>query len=121
MSDRHRAEGAPTTEPDEPTTITRSSGGAEPSDGGTAAPVHRRRWLRRTLISLGVLGLVLAVVLGGGFWYLTNRYAGNIARVGDVFAGLDQNTRPEAPVAVGQPAATADPITFLLVGSDTRA
>src|SRR4051794_38593978 len=113
MSDRQPADGAPPSESDEPTTFVPSA------DGDVAAPVHRRRWLRRTLISLGVLGLVLAMVVGGGFWYLTDRYAGNIARVGDVFAGLDQNARPEAPVATGQPAAGADPVTFLLVGSDT--
>src|SRR4051794_6217843 len=77
------------------------------------------RTLKRVLISLGVLGLVLALVIGGGLWFLTNRYAGNIDRVANVFSGLDEQARP-APATPAQPAA-ADPVTFLLVGSDTRA
>src|SRR5688572_1187756 len=40
-----------------------------------------RNTLRRLLISLGVLGLVLALVVGGGLWLLTERWAGNIDRV----------------------------------------
>jgi LCP family protein required for cell wall assembly len=76
---------------------------------------HRR--LRRTLMVLGTLVLVLAVVVVGGFWYVTNRYAGNIDRVGDVFAGIDESARPAAP----SPAPSGEaPVTFLLVGSDTR-
>ena len=82
---------------------------------------HPRRStvLRRTLISLGVLGLVLALVIGGGLWFLTDRWGGHINRVSDVFAGLDQSARP-APATPAQPA-SATPVTFLLVGSDTRA
>jgi hypothetical protein len=34
--------------------------------GGTSEQPRRRRWLRRTLLSVGVLGLVLALVVGGG-------------------------------------------------------
>ncbi|MGY1635519.1 LCP family protein [Geodermatophilus sp. SYSU D00742] len=90
----------------------RSDEHAEP-----AAP--RRRTLRRALISLGVLGLVLALVVGGGLWYLTERYAGNVDRVADVFAGLDEEARP-APATPARKA-SAEPVTFLLVGSDTRA
>jgi LCP family protein required for cell wall assembly len=85
-----------------------------------AAP-GKRHWLRRLLIGIGVLGLVLALIVGGGLWLLTDRYGGNISRVGDVFAGLDENSRPAAPRAVGQPGVSAPPATFLLVGSDTRA
>jgi LCP family protein required for cell wall assembly len=89
-------------------------------DGGsTEAPPRRRRRLRRALIGLGVLALVLALVVGGGFWYLTSRYAGNIDRVGDVFSGLDDTSRP-APASPAEQAGAA-PVTFLLVGSDTRA
>jgi LCP family protein required for cell wall assembly len=91
-----------------------------PSDAETM-PVRRHRAWRRALIALGVLGLVVAVVIGGGLWFVTNRYGGNIDRVGNVFDGLDDSTRPAAASAVGQPQATADPVTFLLVGSDTRA
>jgi LCP family protein required for cell wall assembly len=83
------------------------------------APVRPHRTLRRVLISLGVLGLALAVLLGGGFWFLTERYAGNIDRVGDVFDDLDAGARP-APATPAETAGSA-PVTFLLVGSDTRA
>ena len=74
--------------------------------------------LRRALIGFGVLTLVLALLVGGGAWYLTERYAGNIDRVADVFADLDEGTRP-APATPAQEAAE-EPVTFLLVGSDTR-
>ena len=82
-------------------------------------PAPRRRGLRRVLVGLGVLALVLLLVVGGGFWYLTERYAGNIDRVSAVFADLDEEARP-AP-ATPEQAAAEDPVTFLLVGSDTRA
>ncbi|TFV64691.1 LytR family transcriptional regulator [Geodermatophilus sp. DF01-2] len=75
--------------------------------------------LRRVLVGLGVLGLVLAVLVGGALWFLTDRYAGNIDRVSDVFADLDAEARP-APATPAQEAG-AQPVTFLLVGSDTRA
>jgi LCP family protein required for cell wall assembly len=76
-----------------------------------------RRLLLRALMTIGVLALVVALVAGGGFWYFTNRYAGNIESAGDVFDGLDQSARPAAPTeAAGKDA----PVTFLLVGSDTR-
>ncbi|MGY1624199.1 LCP family protein [Geodermatophilus sp. SYSU D00965] len=79
---------------------------------------RRRRGLRRTLIALGVLVGVLVLVVAGGAWYLTNRYGGNIDRVGDVFADLDETSRPApaTPVEGGDA-----PVTFLLMGSDTRA
>lgn len=84
-----------------------------------ATPPNQRRRLRRVLIGLGILGLVLAVLVGGGFWFLTERYAGNIDRVSDVFAGLDEEVRP-APATPAEQAGE-EPVTFLLVGSDTRA
>ena len=77
-----------------------------------------RHALRRVLISLGIVGLILALVVGGGLWFLTERYAGNIDRVADVFADLDEDARP-APPTPEVPAGEA-PVTFLLVGSDTR-
>ena len=80
-------------------------------------PPHRRRALRRVLISLGILGLVLAVVIGGGLWFLTERYGGNVTRISDVFGTLDQGARP-APASPVHGDGT--PVTFLLVGSDTR-
>src|SRR3712207_4274169 len=75
---------------------------------------------RRVALTVGALGLALALVVGGGLWYLTDRYGGNVDRVGDVFAALDEDARPAAPSAVDAAATTAEPVTFLLVGSDTR-
>jgi LCP family protein required for cell wall assembly len=93
---------------------------ADAAGPGPDAAHHdgRRRRVRRILISLGVLGLVLALLIGGGLWFLTERYAGNIDRISDVFANLDENSRP-APATPAQDAGD-DPVTFLLVGSDTR-
>jgi LCP family protein required for cell wall assembly len=82
-------------------------------------PDPRRRALRRVLLGLGIGVLTVALVAGCGLWFLTQRYAGNIERVSDVFADLDEKTRP-APATPAQEAA-AEPVTFLLVGSDTRA
>jgi LCP family protein required for cell wall assembly len=103
--------------PAEPTSEVAADAGRDaPVEGGGA---HARgRALRRALISVGVLGLVLALVVGGGLWFLTNRYAGNISRVGDVFADLDADARPAPATPVE--AASEEPVTFLLVGSDTR-
>jgi LCP family protein required for cell wall assembly len=92
----------------------------EAEAGPDEEPAPRRRnVMRRVLISTGVLALVLAVLVGGGVWYLTERYAGNIDRVADVFDGLDEGARPAAPTP--EQATAEDPVTFLLVGSDTRA
>lgn len=91
-----------------------------PSTGPQPADRPGRPW-RRALLVLGTLGLVLALAVGSGMFYLSNRYGGNIDRVGDVFAGLSEQTRPAAPTPVDESTATADPVTFLLVGSDTRA
>ena len=88
-------------------------------DGTPTAPPRRRpRGLRHFLVALGVLLTVLVVLVSGGLWYLTDRYAGNIDRVTDVFAGLDEDARP-AP-ATPATEAGAEPVTFLLVGTDTR-
>lgn len=87
-------------------------------DAAEPAPRGRRRLLRRALISLGVLGLVVALVIGGAAWFVAARYTDNIARVDDVFSSLDETSRPAA--ATPATAASSDPVTFLLVGSDTR-
>lgn len=99
----------------------RGGGWLPPSitEGDHGAERRPRRRLVRVLTALGVLSLVLALLVGGGAWYLTDRYAGNVDRVGDVFAALDEESRPAAAAPAAP--ADADPVTFLLVGSDTRA
>ncbi|MCZ2803693.1 LCP family protein [Modestobacter sp. VKM Ac-2983] len=98
------------------------AGGPDQSDCTTTEGVEPApRRVRRTLISLGVLGLVAALVIGGGLWLISNRYGSNVDRVGDVFAALEDDARPAAASPVDQPETAADPVTFLLVGSDTRA
>ncbi len=87
------------------------------ADEPESAPAHPRG-LRRALTGVGVLALVLALLIGGGVWFLADRYAGNIDRVADVFDDLEEDSRPAAPTPE-QPAAE-DPVTFLLVGTDTR-
>jgi LCP family protein required for cell wall assembly len=98
--------------------MTSDSTAPHPEAAGATAATPRRHVLRRALISLGVLGLVVAVLAGGALWYLTDRYAGNIHRVAHVFDDLDAGARP-APATPAE-VASSDPVTFLLVGSDTR-
>jgi LCP family protein required for cell wall assembly len=79
---------------------------------------RRHRGPKRVLTVLGVLGLGLALIAGGGLWFVTERYAGNVERVSDVFDEREEKTRP-AP-ATPEQEARPEPVTFLLVGSDTR-
>ncbi|WP_345771124.1 LCP family protein [Geodermatophilus normandii] len=88
----------------------------EPATGSPR--IRKRRGLRRFLVALGVLVLVVGAVVGGGLWFLTDRYGGNIDRVADVFTELDEDARP-APATPAE-AASAEPVTFLLVGTDSR-
>jgi LCP family protein required for cell wall assembly len=64
-----------------------------------------------------VVCVLLLLTVSGGAWFLTNRYAGNIERVENVFEGLEEEARPAPPT----PVEGGEPVTFLLVGSDTRA
>jgi LCP family protein required for cell wall assembly len=89
-----------------------------PDGHDPTAPTRTRHPLLRVLISLAAIALVLALLVGGGLWFLADRWAGNIDRVSDVFASLDQAARPAA--ATPAQSAPQDPVTFLLVGSDTR-
>ncbi len=86
--------------------------------GGSPETGPTRGRVRRLLMALGALGLVLGLVVGGALSFLTDRYAGNVDRVSDVFADLDAEARP-APATPAQEARD-EPVTFLLVGSDTR-
>jgi LCP family protein required for cell wall assembly len=90
---------------------------AEEDEVAEAARTRRRR--RRILTGLGVSVLVLLLLLGGGFWYVTERYAGNVDRLGDVFADIPEAARP-APASPTAEGVDGDPVTFLLVGSDSR-
>lgn len=90
----------------------------EPASTDASGTERRRaRLLRRALIGLGAALVVLLVAVAGGTWYLTHRYGSNIERVPDVFAGLDGTQRPPPPPAEEG----AAPLTFMVVGSDTRA
>ncbi len=88
--------------------------GAADAEETVVRPGGRRR--RRVLLALGLVLAVLVPLGLGTAWYLTDRYAGNLDRV-TAFDGLDASRRP-APVVA--PTGTA-PLTFLVVGSDTRA
>jgi LCP family protein required for cell wall assembly len=88
----------------------------EPEAEGPEGPPRGRPRLRRALKGLGIAALVLVVLAGGASWYLVERYAGNVQRVGDVFAEIPEAARPAPSTA-----ATGEPVTFLLVGSDSRA
>jgi LCP family protein required for cell wall assembly len=114
-----------TVERDDDVTAARADDAAgTPEEAGTAEETAadpsperpRRTVLKRVLIGAGVLALILALIVGGGIWFLTERWAGNIDRVTDVFADLDEGNRP-APATSAE---GDDPVTFLLVGSDTR-
>jgi LCP family protein required for cell wall assembly len=91
---------------------------ALPDADDPTGPARTRHPLRRVLISLAAIALVIALLVGGGLWFLADRWAGNIDRVSDVFASLDPEARPAA--ATPAQSAPQDPVTFLLVGSDTR-
>jgi len=104
------------------------TGASEPDDpalpddleDGEAGPERRApRRGRRALIVVGAAALVLLLLLGGGAWWLTERYAGNVERLGDVFEGIPEDARP-APASPTAPGVDGDPVTFLLIGSDTR-
>src|SRR3712207_6557566 len=91
--------------------------GVEEDEVGEAENTRRRR--RRILTGLGVSVLVLLLLLGGGAWYLTDRYAGNVDRIGDVFAEIPEDSRP-APASPTEAGVDGTPVTFLLIGSDSR-
>src|SRR3954452_2783798 len=80
----------------------------------------RRRGLRRALLGLGVLALVLALGLGSGVWVLAHRYGGNIERLDNVFAGLDEASRPAPPIAVHAVRARCSGISGQRSGTSTR-
>ncbi|GAA1809724.1 LCP family protein [Planosporangium flavigriseum] len=83
--------------------------------GGSGRPA-KRRTSRRSQILLGICG-GLAILLGVtliGAYTLMNRVTGNVNRIDNAFAGLDEKQRPT------KPAATKNSTNFLLLGSDSR-
>jgi LCP family protein required for cell wall assembly len=99
-----------------PATETPAPAGEAENDGVRG---RGRRRVRRALIALCVAVLLLVALAGGGLWYLTERYAGNVGRVGDVFSDIPDEERPD-PAQPTEAGVEGDPVTFLLAGSDTR-
>ncbi len=111
-----------TTPPDEPAT------GEHDRDADAAAvldefadepapesPRRRRRW-RRALVVTVVMLFSLVLLAAGGLYLISERLAGNVARIPSVFTDLDPAQRPAKPPG---PAGEAE--TFLLAGSDSLA
>ena len=82
---------------------------------------HARRW--------GVVALVFVLLLGVGagvLYWLNNRYVDQVGRLPQVFAPLDNATRPAPPATTtpaspsgaAAPASTGVAQTYLLLGSD---
>jgi LCP family protein required for cell wall assembly len=96
--------------PDEP-------GGPGDPDRPAAAPPRRKRMTRARKALLGVGALLLVLVIGGalGVQVITSRVLGDVGRIPDVFAPIDEASRPQ------KPAGTEKTVNFLLVGVDTRA
>jgi len=76
---------------------------------------ERKTW-QKALIVVLISGLVLGLAAVGLFFFFTERYLGNIDRIPDPFVALEESTRPPPPDAKSG----EDPVTFLLVGSDSR-
>ncbi|MGC9665565.1 LCP family protein [Planosporangium sp. 12N6] len=95
------------------TGATGATGGAGGASGRRGGKRPRPRWQRVLL----VVGAVAAILVGAGVITavtLMNRVSGNVGRIEDAFAGLDESKRPTKPEA------TKDSQTFLLLGSDSR-
>jgi LCP family protein required for cell wall assembly len=76
-----------------------------------ASSATRRRRLRRTLIVLVAIVVVLIGICAAGLFAVSEVLGDNVTRVPNVFGPLDVAARPAATPA----------LTFLLVGTDTRA
>jgi LCP family protein required for cell wall assembly len=96
-----------------------SSGVLELEDAAPGHPDAAPRRGRRALIVVGAVFLVLLLLVAGGAWWVTERYAGNVDRLGDVFEDIPDDARP-APATPTAEGVDGDPVTFLLIGSDTR-
>jgi LCP family protein required for cell wall assembly len=85
---------------------------AHPEPG---APGKRMSSARKALIAVVALLALLAAGGAVGARVVTDHVLGDVQRIPDVFAPLDESTRPQ------KPAGTEKTLNFLLVGVDTRA
>lgn len=76
------------------------------------APRTDNRAVLRPLLSV----LITVVLLGSAGFLITEKYAGDIERIPDPFAALEESKRPDKP----RDAAGRAGITFLVAGVDTR-
>jgi LCP family protein required for cell wall assembly len=86
-----------------------------PSDPGAIAAPKRMSSARKALLAVVVLVALLAVGGAIGVHVVTDHVLGDVQRIPDVFAPLDQSTRPQ------KAAGTEKTVNLLLVGVDTRA
>ncbi len=78
---------------------------------GQPPDARPRRRIGRVLAIVAVIVALLLAAFVGTVFVITEKIGNNVARVPDVFAGLDGSARPPANEA----------LTFLLVGTDSRA
>ncbi|MDQ3476837.1 MAG: LCP family protein [Actinomycetota bacterium] len=109
-------ESSPTSHADDQAAEGPYSTGTQPAEPGGRSRRHSP-W-RRVVIIVLVSGLVLGLGAFGVLWFLTDRYLGNVERISDPFSGLEESERP-APATPAEKAGEA-PLTFILVGSDSR-
>lgn len=95
-----------------------NTGEPSPRRRGRGSSTRRKRptW-QRVLIGVLISGLVLGLGAVGVFYFFSQRYLGNIDRISDPFAAIEEDQRPAPPAA---PKDGQAPMTFLLVGSDSR-
>jgi LCP family protein required for cell wall assembly len=89
------------------------AGGDEP-DGGEGRS-RRRLNARKALLGVAVLLVLFVIGAAVGARLATDRVLGDVKRIPDVFAPIDQASRPQ------KPAGSEKTVNFLLVGVDTRA
>ena len=93
------------------------SGSIAPPGPRTDVRRRRRRMSNARKAVLGVVAMLALLAVGGalGVRMATDRVLGDVERIPDVFAPIDQATRPQ------KPAGSVRTVNFLLVGVDTRA
>lgn len=111
---------------DQESTLYDSDDNSDRSSASSASSSRRtRRWRKdrpprspwqKALIVVLISGLVLGLGAVGLFFFFTERYLGNIDRIANPFEELDDSARP----APATPESGEPPLTFLLVGSDSR-